>query len=118
MGTFAVPIQLGNLAEGRFVEASALVNAGATYTAFPASVIAQLGVQPEGLRQFRLADNSEVEYRVGQARLRLEGQELIVLVVFAPEDSDPLLGATALEIFGLGVDPIRQRLIPLPALLA
>ena len=31
----------------------------------------------------------------------LEGQELVVLAkVFAAEDADPLLGVTALEIFG------------------
>jgi predicted aspartyl protease len=47
----------------------------------------------------------------------MEGQELIVLVVFAPEGMDPLLGATALETFGLAVDPINLRLVPVPALL-
>ena len=118
LGTFAVPIQLGSLTGGPFLDMTALVDTGATYTTLPASVLAQLGIEPEGFRRFRLADNRQVEYRIGQARLRLEGQELITLVVFAPEGSDPLLGATALEIFGLGVDPIEQRLIPLPALLA
>ena len=118
MGTFAVPIQLGSLTGGTFVNLNALVDTGATYTTLPASMLNQLGIQPEGSRRFRLADNRQIEYEVGQARLRLEGQELVVLVVFAPEDASPLLGATALEIFGLGVDPIEQRLIPLPALLA
>ena len=54
---------------------------------------------------------------MGQVRMRLEGQELVVLAVFTAEDADPLLGVTALEIFGFGADPINQRLIPLPALL-
>lgn len=49
--------------------------------------------------------------------MSLEGQELVVLVVFAVEDADSLLGVTALETFGLGADPIDQRLIPIPALL-
>ena len=118
MGTFTVPIQLGNLAGGPFIDLTVLVDTGATYTTLPASMLTQLGIQPEGSRRFRLADNRQFEYQVGQARLRLEGQELIALVVFGPEDATPLLGATALEIFGLGVDPIEQGLIPLPALLA
>ncbi len=33
------------------------------------------------------------------------------------EDSQPLLGAVTLEIFRLGVDPVSQRLIPVPGLL-
>ena len=118
MGAFTVPIQLGNLAGGPFIDLTALVDTVATYTTMPTSMLTQLGIQPEGSRRFRLADNRQIEYQIGQTRLRLKGQELIALVVFASEDAAPLLGATALEIFGLGVDPIEQRLIPLPALLA
>ena len=117
MGTFTVPIQIGNLAGAQFTEVTALVDTGATYTTLPGSLLARMGVAQEGYRRFELADNRVVEYPIGQARIRLEGQELIVLVVFALEDTDPLLGATALEIFGLGVDPIKQRLAPVPALL-
>jgi hypothetical protein len=41
----------------------------------------------------------------------------VVLVVFAPEGTSPLLGATALENLSLGVDPVQQRLVPVNALL-
>ncbi len=117
MGTFAVPIQIGNLAGSQFVELTALVDTGTTYTTLPGSILTRLGIDQESNRRFELADNRIVEYPVGQARIRLEDQELIMLVVFAPEDTAPLLGATALEIFGLAVDPIHQRLVPVPALL-
>jgi clan AA aspartic protease len=117
MGTFTVPIQIGNLAGTQFTEVTALVDTGATYTTLPGSLLAGLGVVQEGYRRFELADNRVVEYPIGQARVRLEGQELIVLVVFGREDTDPLLGATSLEIFGLGVDPVRQLLVPITALL-
>jgi hypothetical protein len=40
-----------------------------------------------------------------------------VIVVFAPEGTPPLLGATALELFSLAADPVDHRLIPVPALL-
>lgn len=117
MGTFSVPIQIGDLAGRHFIEVAALVDTGSTYTVVPADVLSGLGVAQEGFRRFELADNRIVEYPIGQARIRLEGQELVVLVVFASNDVDTLLGATALEIFGLGVDPINRRLAPVPALL-
>lgn len=117
MGTFSSTFEIANLAGERFVEVTALVDTGATYTTIPANVLVRLGVNIEGRRRFELADNSVVEYPVGQVRMRLEGQELVVLAVFASEEADPLLGVTALEIFGLGADPINQCLIPIPALL-
>ena len=117
MGTFTVPIQIGDLAGKQFIQVTALVDTGSTYATLPGSILAKLGIEREGRRRFELADNRIVEYPIGQARIRLEGQELIVLVVFAPEGTDPLLGATVLEIFGLGVDPLNRRLAPIPALL-
>lgn len=117
MGTFTIPIEVGDLAGRQFVEVVALVDTGSTYTIVPGGILTRLGVVREGYRRFELGDNRIVEYPIGQARIRLEGQELIVLVVFASEDGDTLLGATALEIFGLGVDPINRRLVPVPALL-
>ena len=117
MGTFTVPIQIGDLAGRQFIDVTGLVDTGTTYATLPGSLLARLGVVQEGYRRFELADDRIVQYPVGHARIRLEGQELIVLVVFAPEDSDPLLGATVLELFSLAVDPVHQRLIPVPALL-
>jgi predicted aspartyl protease len=37
--------------------------------------------------------------------MRLDGRERTAVVVFGPEDAAPLLGATTLELFNLGVDP-------------
>ena len=117
MGTFTVSIQASSLAGQQFVELEALVDTGATYTALPTNVLSQMGVEQEDIRRFELADNQIVEYPVGQIRVRLDGRELIILAVFAPADTTPLLGATTLETFGLGVDPVGQKLIPVTALL-
>ena len=117
MGTFAVLLEVGDLAGSQSIEVEALVDTGATYTALPSDMLTRLGVAQEGMRRFELADNQIVEYPVGQARIRLEGNDLILLVVFAPNDTAPLLGATTLEMFGLGVDPVGLKLIPVTALL-
>lgn len=117
MGAFAVLLEVGDLAGSQSIEVEALVDTGATYTALPSDMLTRLGVAQEGIRRFELADNHIVEYPVGQARIRLEGNDLILLVVFAPNDTSPLLGATTLEMFGLGVDPVGLKLIPVTALL-
>ena len=117
MGTFTVSIQVGDLPGERFVDMEALVDTGSTYTVLPKEVLDQLGIAQEGQRSFELGDDRVVEYPIGYARLRLEGDETIVLVVVGAEGVDPLLGATALENFSLAVDPIHQRLVPVPALL-
>ncbi len=44
MGTSSVPIQIANLNEGPFIDVTALVDTGATYTTLPASVLTRLGV--------------------------------------------------------------------------
>ena len=117
MGTFTVPLQVGDLSGQRFIDVEALVDTGASDTVLPASTLAGLGIEPVARRTFRLADERTVDYQIGQARVRLHGEDFIVLVVFAPEGTTPLLGATTLETFGLGVDPIGHRLIPVPGLL-
>ena len=117
MGTFTVPLQVGDLAGQRFIEVEALVDTGATYTSVPGSLLNQLGIEVTERRHFELADERLVEYGIGQARLRLDGRELIVVVVFVPDASTPLVGATTLELFGLGVDPVKRQLVPVNALL-
>ena len=117
MGTFTIALQVGDLAGREFIDVEALVDTGSTYTSIPENTLAQLGIEIRESRSFELADDRIVEYPVGYASLRLGEREIISMVVFALEGTAPLLGATALETAGLAVDPIHQRLIPVPALL-
>lgn len=117
MGTFSVPIQIGDLESRQYVDVEALVDTGATYTSVPEDTLAQLDIGVRETRSFELADDRLVEYPVGYANIRIDGHEIIALVVFAPRGTTPLLGATALETAGLAVDPIHRRLVPVTALL-
>ena len=117
MGTFSVEIEVGSLGGEQFRQVEALVDTGSSDTAIPEDVLNDLGVTPSGTRRFRLADESLVTYPVGQARVRLLGQNLVVLVVFTPEGTMPLFGATSLETFGLAVDPIGRELLEVPGLM-
>ena len=117
MGTFTVPLGVADLQGQQFIEVEALVDTGVPYTSIPEDVLERLGVEVRKTRSFELADDRVVDYPVGYATMRVEDREVIALVVFGPRGTAPLLGATTLETAGLGVDPINQRLIPVPALL-
>ena len=117
MGTFTVRFEVGDPARRQFVEVEALVDTGATHTVLPRDMLLTLGVEAMERVAFQLADEREVEYEVGEARIRLDGRERTALVVFGLEGAKALLGATTLELFNMAVDPVRRRLIPVPGLL-
>jgi predicted aspartyl protease len=73
-----------------------------------------LGVVPHTTAQFVIADGSRVELEIGRAFVKIDGLEEFTLVVFG---DTALLGAVTLEELRLAPDPIRQRLVPVPALL-
>ena len=117
MGTFSVNIAVGDPQGQHYTTAEALVDTGSSYNALPASFLLGLGVSPHDRRPFELADGRIVERDVGRTWVQIDGRSEIVLVVFADEGTQALLGAVTLEIFGLGVDPVRRRLVPVPGLL-
>ncbi len=117
MGTFRVSIGIGDPQGQQYESLDALVDTGATYTTLPGSLLRRLGVPSDRRVEFELADGTIIEQDVGQTWVRIDGATAIVPVVFAEEGSEPLLGAVTLEIFLLGVDPVRQRLIPVRGLL-
>ena len=117
MSTFYVTIEVGDLEGLRFEPVEALADTGASYTRAPRSTLLGLGIRPERRWPFRIADGREVEYELGQALVRIQGQRLVRVVVFGEEGSEPLLGADTLQGFGLAVDPVGHRLIPVPGLL-
>ena len=66
MGIFYTKVSVANLAGGDAYETEALVDTGATDSAFPAALLEALGIQPER-RWFTYvtADGSEVECGYG-----------------------------------------------------
>lgn len=117
MGHFRVPLEIANLQGQGFQRVEALVDTGSTYTWIPEDILEQLGVRRQEERTFVLADGSHVQYGMGWMRARIEGRSQPTIVVFGKPNSEPLLGVVTLELFGLGVDPVNQRLIPVPGLL-
>ncbi len=116
MGTFYVTIQVADRFRERYAHIDALADTGSSYTSLPESLLDDLGIERETTRSFELADNRIVEYPLGETRVRIEDREQTVPVMFAPDDTMPLVGMTTLEILGLGIDPVEQKLVAVNAL--
>jgi clan AA aspartic protease len=117
MDSFRVTLHLAGATGERFQMMEALVDTGASYTWVPRDVLEGLGVRPDESRVFVLADGREVRYPMAWVRARLDERIQPTLVVCGDSGTEPLLGAFTLEGFGLGVDPVNRRLIPVPGLL-
>ncbi len=117
MGALRVTLEVADRVGRGFVSLQALVDTGATYTWVPASVLQALGHEPDEDREFVLTDGRTRVYRIGWVPVRLEGRLRPTPVVFGDEGTEPLLGVVTLEEFGLAVDPVGRRLVPVPGLL-
>ena len=92
-------------------EVEFLVDTGSLYTFLTPELASTLGIDLPLTSTVILADQRTKEVPVGVAYLSLEGREggVILAVMDVPM---PLLGATALEILGLKVNPVEETLEP------
>jgi predicted aspartyl protease len=75
------------------------------------------GLEPISKRVYELADEREMAFDVGLARIEVKGEVPGDLALFGNDNAEPLLGVTALESVGIEVDPKNQHLERLPAVL-
>ena len=111
MGTFRVPIEVGDPRGERWERIEALADTGASFTWVPADVLRRLGVAPEARWEFEIADGTVIERDVGETIVRVDGEERATTVVFGDPGSRALLGAYTMEGFRLAPDPVNRRLI-------
>jgi len=117
VGHFRYRIEIGSPQGTVFEPLDALVDTGATYTWIPRPVLEKLSIAPAFKREFLLADGRRIQRDLAQVVARINGQGLYTLCIFGDEGSEPLLGMVTLEEFGLGVDPVTRKLIPVPGFL-
>jgi predicted aspartyl protease len=120
MGMFQVTVGVANpqSPERSFREAF-WVDTGALYSFAPEGRLHAIGIVPKFTRDFVFADGKKDRRLVGEAAFTIEGTDetITCMVVFGPPDSLFLLGATALENFGVQADPTTQRLRPITAVI-
>src|SRR5712691_11820343 len=78
-----------------------LVDTGATDSLAPAKELKKAGIKRRGRMAYELADGQTVEYDFGLAEIEFMGELTSGRVIFGPEDSEPILGVTALESVGI-----------------
>lgn len=116
MGVTHVTCTVRNLAapekswEGLF-----LVDTGATDCMAPGNHLRAIGIKPVGQRNYELADGTEVKYDIAAAQVEFMGEFVGATIIFGPDNTEPILGVTALESVGIEVDPRNQTLKRLPA---
>ena len=92
-----------------------LVDTGATDSLVPRQRLEAIGIRPEASRTYVLADGTEIRMDVAIARIEVMGEIVGGTVLFGDENTEPLLGVTALESLGIIIDPLNQQLEKLPA---
>lgn len=117
MGLIRLEVRLRNLgAPNGAYEAKFLVDTGATDSLVPASELSRIGVQPVGKKTYELANGEVVEYEFGLVEIGFMDEVTAGRVIFGPDNSEPILGVTALESAGIIVDPANRTLRKLPAI--
>ena len=120
MGMFQVKARIANPAEPeRWFEELFWVDTGALYSFAPGKRLEEIGLEPIRSRELILADGRHDKRLLGEARFTIEelGETLTCPVIFGPDDSLYLLGATALENFGVDADPTAKKLKPIAAII-
>ena len=117
MGTFSVPIEIGNPDGTQYETVRALVDTGASYATVPGPLLRGLGVPVHDQVTFIPADGRRIRRDVGRTWIRINGRSEITLVVFGDQDAEALLGAYTLQGLLLNVDTANERLIQVPGLL-
>ncbi len=121
MGMFHVNVTVANSADPtRSFRKEFWVDTGALYSYLPEDELEAIGVVPFGTRDMVVADGRTDRRRIGVANFKIDGHAETVpcYVIFAPKGSFYLLGATALEAFGLDVDPSHKALKPTVSIIA
>jgi predicted aspartyl protease len=120
MGMFKSRVKLSNSKKPElFFEEEFWIDSGALYSFVPEDCLQKIGVEPSATRNLVLADGRQETRLLGFCDFQIEGLDgsIPCPVIFAPKGSLFLIGATALENFGVGVDPIQKKLKPILAVI-
>jgi len=118
MRLFSVDIEVLGADRRASEDHSALVDRGASYLSLPATALVRLGYRALGTQRVVFGDGSIAAWPITEVKVRLEGRERTVIAFMAGPGAPSLIGAQTLETFGLGVDPLGRRLVPVDAYLA
>jgi predicted aspartyl protease len=115
MGVTTLVVDVANPAAPESTESlEFLVDSGAVFSVVPGEVLRRLGIPPRHRQTVQLANNTRIVRWIGGALFRFREYVGFAEVIFGEEGDATLLGAHTLEAFGLGLDPIKRELRPVP----
>lgn len=120
MGMFQVKVKVTNPAQPeKFFEELFWVDTGALYSFVPEDRLNSIALKPLRSRELILADGRRDRRLLGEALMTISelDETLTCPIIFAPANSLYLLGATAMENFGVQADPTERRLKPIAAVI-
>jgi len=116
MGVTHVTVIVRNpAAPERTWEGLFLVDTGALDCLVPGKHLREIGLAPKAKRTYEPADGTEVKMDITTAEIEFMGELVGSTIIFGSDETEPILGVTALESVGIEVDPRTQKLKRLPA---
>ena len=95
-----------------------IVDTGSEDTWISRKVLMEIGIEPRLARTYRTINNARIQREVAPVEIEFLGTRMPCPTVFAEQEDVNVLGATALEILGLEVDPRTHEIRPAEALAA
>ena len=119
-GMFKIKVKVSNVKDpSMYFEEEFWVDTGALYSFIPEDYLERIGVEPATKRNLVFADGRRDTKLLGFCDFEINTFEgrITCPVIFAPKGSLFLLGATALENFGVDADPVQKKLKPILAVI-
>jgi len=86
-----------------------LVDTGSSYTWIDGGLLRKIGITPVGTERFKTIDKRTVERPIADVPIEYGGSRRYCPVAFAEKEDANVLGATAMEIIGLEVNPSSRE---------
>ena len=114
MGAFKERVHIADRDGQNGRDFEALVDTGAAYSLLPETVLHGIGIEPFDTMAIQYGDGGLDRRPIGRAEAEIDGRSAETIVIFGPDNAQPLLGAYTLQGLRLMVDSPNERLVPLP----
>jgi clan AA aspartic protease len=110
-----VPVTVTNLNTRDAFTLKFLIDTGATESMVPASELRKIGIRPGTSRPYKLANGQIQDFDIAFVEISFLDETIFGEILFGPDNTEPLLGALALQSAGIVVDPRNETIRKLPA---
>ena len=90
----------------------ALVDTGSFDSAMPRPLLKKIGVEPRGRETYKAWAGKTHRRPWGEADFSIQGMFGTCRVTFEPKGETPTIGAVTLDVLGLNIDMINEKLRP------